>query len=469
MNVETDTLVIGGGLAGLAAANCAASHGGRVLVLEAGPQASYLCNSRLSMGFINVAMNDIEAGRDSMLRDIDAATRGHADPALADALASHAQAALRWLRDEGVTIIKGGWRPSNRAMLAPPSGIGPGLNWPGRGGDVMLRTLEARLCARGGELQRGVRARELVMSDGACRGAVAELDGRRIAIQARNVVIADGGYQANPELMRRHVTAHPEKVLMRNALTGRGDGLAMATAAGAATTGMGGFYGHVQSRDALRNPRLWPYPTVDVPISGGLVVTSGGQRFCDEGLGGVYVANAIARLDDPLDATAIFDHRCWMTRAPEFPLPANPLLVHAGATIHAADDLATLAARAGIDATGLAITVAAFNEALAAGRPEGLSPPRTPGALRPLPVLDGPFYAVPLVAGVTYTTGGLAIDGLGRVKAEGGGLIAGLYAAGSCTGGHEGGPACGYTGGLGKALTFGYLAGRHIAGANAPG
>ena len=78
-----------------------------------------------------------------------------------------------------------------------------------------------------------------------------------------------------------------------------------------------------------------------------------------------------------------------------------------------------------------------------------------------------PFYAVPLVAGVTYTTGGIAIDRMTRVKSESGGIIAGLYAAGSCTGGHEGGPYSGYTGGLGKALTFGFIAGNTIARSNA--
>lgn len=82
-------------------------------------------------------------------------------------------------------------------------------------------------------------------------------------------------------------------------------------------------------------------------------------------------------------------------------------------------------------------------------------------------IREPPFYAAPVVAGVTYTTGGIAIDGSARVLREGGSIIRGLYAAGSCTGGHEGGPVSGYTGGLGKALTFGFIAGNAMAGANA--
>jgi fumarate reductase flavoprotein subunit len=69
---------------------------------------------------------------------------------------------------------------------------------------------------------------------------------------------------------------------------------------------------------------------------------------------------------------------------------------------------------------------------------------------------------VPLCAGITYTMGGVAIDAGGRVCHVSGGTIPGLYAAGSATGGHEGGPCAGYTGGLMKALTFGLAAAESI-------
>jgi fumarate reductase flavoprotein subunit len=41
--------------------------------------------------------------------------------------------------------------------------------------------------------------------------------------------------------------------------------------------------------------------------------------------------------------------------------------------------------------------------------------------------------------------------------------IMGLYAAGACTGGLEGGEAVGYVGGLGKSATTGFRAAEHIA------
>lgn len=199
MNEATpDLLIIGGGLAGLTAGNRAATGGLSVLLLEAGVEEEYLCNSRISMGFINVAMRNISEGPDVMRSAIAATTKGHAEPELVEALANNAQAALVWLRGEGVRTIHGNWRPGSNSMLAPPAGIGAGLRWRGRGPDQMMRTLASHFIKRGGQIRRGARARELIMRDGVCCGVVAEIAGARVEIAARNVLIADGGFQGNP-------------------------------------------------------------------------------------------------------------------------------------------------------------------------------------------------------------------------------------------------------------------------------
>jgi fumarate reductase flavoprotein subunit len=460
---QADVVVIGGGLAGLACANRCAEHGFRTLVLEAGEDDRYLCNSRVAMGFFNVAMQDIARGPEALREAIDQVTRGHADPALADVLAWNAAPSLAWLKRQGVRLIIGGRHPANRAMLAPPAAIRPGLHWAGRGADVMLRRLEANLIARGGRLHRGARAVELMMDRRRCGGVMAVERGQRRAIHADAVVLADGGFQGNADLLRLYITPHPERLLQRNTGTGRGDGLLMAQAAGAMLTPMDRFYGHVQARDAMLNPLLWPYPTVDLPITAGIAVNRHGQRFADEGLGGVYLANMIARLDDPLEAVAIFDHATWTGRARSFILPANPHLVKQGATIHVAEKIADLAALAGLPAAGLIATVNAHNDAIANCATDALIPSRSTTPYTPEPINKPPYYAVPLCAGITYTMGGIAIDAAARVCHVTGGTFQGLFAAGSTTGGHEGGPFAGYTAGLIKALTFGLQAAETIA------
>ena len=74
-----------------------------------------------------------------------------------------------------------------------------------------------------------------------------------------------------------------------------------------------------------------------------------------------------------------------------------------------------------------------------------------------------PFHAFRVCAGLTYTMGGIAVDGRAGVLNASDRVIPGLYAAGSTTGGLEGGGPAGYTGGLSKALVLGLLAGESAA------
>jgi fumarate reductase flavoprotein subunit len=461
---DFDVVVVGGGLAGLGCANRCAELGLKVALLERGPEERYHCNSRFSMGFVNCAFEYILGDPADLRRAINRHTRNFAVPELASAFANNAGAAVRWLEMQGVRLIKGGWQGGQRVMLAPPVPNRMGLNWPGRGGDVMVFRLGDRLVERGGTLMRGVAARELVVENRRCTGVIATRGDETLRLAARAVVIADGGFQANMNLLRRFITPAPERLLQRNAKTGLGDGLLMAEAVGAQLRGTDRFYGHVQSIDAMNKPALWPYPVVDHPMCAGIAVNASGKRFANEGLGGVFMANAIAAQDDPLGTFAVFDRRIWETAGREGQRPGNSLLDKGGATIHRSDTLQDLAKRSGLPEEALSATVSAHNLAVDTGKLEALDPPRTDNTVnRAQSIVVPPFFAVPLCAGITYTMGGIAIDGRCRVEHKDGGVIEGLYAAGSTTGGHEGGPAAGYTGGLGKATTFGYHSGNCVS------
>jgi fumarate reductase flavoprotein subunit len=105
----------------------------------------------------------------------------------------------------------------------------------------------------------------------------------------------------------------------------------------------------------------------------------------------------------------------------------------------------------GVPAERFELTVSGYNQALSAGKLEGLNPRRSSTRIQALPITKPPYYAVPLCAGITYTMGGIAIDPDGQVLRPGGGTLDGLYAVGATTGGLEGGSEVGYVGGLIKA------------------
>ena len=356
--------------------------------------------------------------------------------------------------------------PFMSRMLVPLSLRETGFanHWPDKGADRLLDTLEANLASHGATLERGMRARKLVMAHGACEGLqLTDTDGCMHTVRAHAVAICDGGFQGNPDLVRRYLSPRPEALCRRGAGTGVGDGMQMAQAAGARLVDMDRFYGHVQCAEALHDETLWPYPILDIVCSVAVVVDPAGRRFTDEGLGGVSVANAIAALPDPLSSFVVLDEATWNSTGREFLLPPNPALERPGVRIHRAATLEELARSIGMPEEALCRTVRDHNEAVDRGASAQLSPPRTGAAgtmtRGPQRLTQGPWLAIRLCAGITYTMGGIAIDMHGRALDEAGQPIPGLYAAGACTGGLEGGPKSGYVGGLAKAAVFGLRVG----------
>jgi fumarate reductase flavoprotein subunit len=461
---DFDLVVVGGGLAGLVAGTRAAERGLRVAVLEKGSDARYPCNTRWSGGIIHVGYTDPKEPAAALRAAIERHTRGHTDPALAEVMVSETTRVIDWLRAQGGRFIRAGGAAWQNWMMAPPRRLVAGLDWQGRGPDVMLRLLGDRLAGFGGVLMRGTRAVALTMRDGGCAGVTVERDGSAGTIAARAVVLADGGFQGNADLLRQHVMPLPEQVKQRGTATGIGDGLRMAQAVGAAITPLDCFYGHLLVRDSMTRDGVWPYPELDGIASAGILVNEAGARIVDEGMGGIHVANMLARSSAPLSATIVFDSRIWDGPGRSARIPANPELARAGGTIHRGDTLDALARAADLDTAGLAATVAGYNAACASGAFTTLTPLRTADRYRPMPVTTPPFMAIPVCAGITYTMGGIRIDGDARVISEAGPPIPGLYAAGATTGGIEGGPFIGYIGGLSKAAVFGFRAADHAAG-----
>ena len=118
-----------------------------------------------------------------------------------------------------------------------------------------------------------------------------------------------------------------------------------------------------------------------------------------------------------------------------------------------------LAGKIGVGAASLAKTVEEYNRAVQSGNPSSLDVPRT-GKPKPL---HSPYYGLKVVPGITFTMGGVLVNGYCEALNSYEQPIAGLYAAGDTIGGLMGGYRGGYTGGLMQAVVTGILAGENAA------
>jgi fumarate reductase flavoprotein subunit len=461
-----DVVTIGGGLSGLVTACRSAQLGQRVAVLEQGSEERYLCSSRWSTGVVNIMGLAILADPAQLEKAIIDGSGGTARPDLARAMAQNGKRAIEWLGAQGARFIQRGLQKDQpgQQVLAPPRRLQAGLDWEGRGADVLMRLLEAQIKERGGEVLRGATAEALIVTGGACAGVEATRSGEHLRIDANAVVIADGGFPANRAMVAKYITPRADRVLCRAWSGARGDGIRMAEAAGALIGGFGKFYGHIHHKNAMTNPQLWPYPHLDAAAELAILVGPDGQRFTDEGLGGVCMANAIAQLADPLASHLILDDAIWQAEPKvTTTVAANPAMTHAGGPLITAPNIASLAEKIAVSADALAATLAAYNDAVARGDFAVLPVPRSVRKHKPMPIVKAPFHAVPLCAGITGTMGGVAIDANAQAQTPAGAPFPGLYAVGTPVAGLEGGPRAGYVGGLSKAFVLGLIAAEHIA------
>lgn len=328
---------------------------------------------------------------------------------------------------------------------------------------------------RGGELIAG--------ADGGIAGVRIEANGSSRRVRARRgVILANGGFEWDAALVEAFLRGP-----MRGAVSppnNTGDGLRMAMAHGADLANMGEAWwvpivripgdtigGHQRSR-SVRLERTRPRS---------IIVNRAGRRFVNEACDYNSMAGAFHYLEprggyvnDP--AWIVFD--ALHLRRYGF------LGVEPGGTapewFSQSPDLATLAAKTGIDEGGLTQTVAAWNRGVAAGSdPEfgrGSSAydgywgddQASTAAGRTLGPLDtAPFYAVPLSVGAMGTKGGPRTDSDGRVLHVTGRPIPGLFAAGNAMAGVTGRAYGGAGGTIGPAMVFGFRAGRAAATAGA--
>src|SRR5579871_2151840 len=141
--MQFDVITVGGGFSGLTTACRAAELGLRAVVLEARSEERYPCSSRYSTGVCNVMGLPILMEPDRLFDAILKGSGDHARPGLARAVADNGQRTIDWLSKQGASFIRRALQKDQpgQQVLAPPRRLMAGLDWQGRGGDVLLRRL----------------------------------------------------------------------------------------------------------------------------------------------------------------------------------------------------------------------------------------------------------------------------------------------------------------------------------------
>ena len=345
-------------------------------------------------------------------------------------------------------------------------------------GNALVGRLLYSSVNRGVEFWNNTTAVQPVTKNGAVIGLIVRKDGSDVAIRARKgVVLASGGFGRSTKDQRAYIPPHHWSAQPRG---NTGDGMQMGTNAG-------GALGEVNPENAIFAPisllhvrngpiRRYPHFGVDRSKPGSVIVDEYGKRFENESRPYQEFVGTMHK-KDIRKAYFIGDRRFLrkygMGMALPFPYPIGRIL-RQGYLIEAAT-IQELARKIEVDPDTLVDTVNKMNAYAASGvdldfhRGETIydkfygDPNVKPnGSLGP--ILNGPFYALPLYRGNVATVFGLKTNVDAQVMDANGKTIDGLYAVGLDQNTVMRGTYPGGGSSLGPGMTFAYRAGLHVAG-----
>ncbi len=434
-----DFIIIGAGTAGLPAGIFATRRSSRVLILEASMQIGGTLV--LSTGQMSAAGTKLQQrkGIDDTPQlhfdDVMRISRNTADPALVRLAVDNAAVTFDWLMDNGLTP------PDHHPVLGQahdPYSV-ERYAWGPDGGISILEAIEPLALAeeQAGRLtiRRGMRARELLMRDGAVIGVRSEDDsGAMTDSYAPSVLLASGGYASNPEMF--YELNGVKQYGQASYPYSQGDGYVMALAAGAFTRGKENYRSGMPrimanaEEPAVPDTRFTTVPQWRMPWE--IQVNVRGERYYQED-NTTFDTRELALAQQPdLRTWLIFDQAImdaapvgindWTKQDFAESFESHPMFFKA-------NSLADLAEKSGVDANGLTSTVERYNRFQANGKDDDFG-----RAYMPLPIDKAPFYAIRMQSFSITSTVGIAVDDNLRVVRKDESVIDGLYAAGEVLG-----------------------------------
>ena len=440
--LDTDVLVVGGGLAGISAAIAARDNGANVILLE---REAYLGGSSItSSGILHLGATDIQkaAGIEDTpedfkkaLEDAAIAAGGVRDENQTAMMAYRSNDVVHFLIDNGVTFSPDVSYAMGSALVPRAHRVTPdaaSLTMPmvqaaeEKGVVIMKDTLATALRTDDTNRVLGVDA--------------TNAKGENFCITAKNTILAAGGYRASNELTVKYLGEQYDG-LVYCGMPGT-DG-AMTEAA--INIGADTFQ--------LDRPYLSPtYTTARVAITsnvlskGGILVNSKGARYCNETQGYFAVAQCSLSLGEE------FQYEIFDQTVREKERQIDNMYIPQG-LVKEYDTLEALAADNGLDVETLKKSVEGYNKACA-----GEAQDEFDRSILGAGLTKAPYYCIVVKVGGIQAGGGLKINENCQVMNVNGSAIESLYAAGEVTGGIRG---YGYAGGdsLTQSAVTGMVAG----------
>ena len=356
-------------------------------------------------------------------------------------------------------------------------------------GAASVTRLFASVKKRNIPIWRSAELKEFILGDNRVIGAVIHKDGRLIKVQARRgVIVASGGFGQNQEMREKYLPKPTNSDWGCEPKTNTGDPIKAAEAIGAQLKFMDKAWWVTTVKAPNEEfPRL---SEVEKSLPGNYTVNKSGKRFANESQN--YLTFMLEVLDKEKKGEScapmymIFDanHRKNYPVGPLMPGKFFPdkliKIIHKdwfeSDFLTTANTIEELAIQTGIDSEALQSTVKRVNNFSVTGKDLDFQRGDNerdrfsgdPSLLNPClgPIDKPPFYAMRIDPGEFATCGGMAINEYGQVLDNNNQAIAGLYATGNCT------PALlttypGPGATIGPAMTFGFIAGKHISGSNA--
>src|SRR6202045_2180142 len=305
-NRAADVIVVGAGNAAFCAALAAQEQGAKVVMCEAAPEDESGGNSRFTAGSIQLVYNGVDDIKtlvpdltpaevettdfgtytaDQFFDDMERITQNRADPDLVELLVTKSFDSLNWMREKGVRIIPIYGRQAFKidgkfkfwgGLTVESVGGGPGL--------IAMLTESAK--KRGIEIRYATRGLDLLFDGNRVEGVRVRQNGEVRELRAKSVVLACGGFEANPEWRTRYLGPGWDLAKVRGSRYNTGDGIRMALEIGASPRGnwsgchaVGWEMNAPEFGDLAVGDQFQKHSYIF-----GLLINAHGKRFVDEGL-----------------------------------------------------------------------------------------------------------------------------------------------------------------------------------------